>query len=344
MSGALLGAGVGASVSPFSQSGLDEAFGLAVGARRVRAGKAMADAETMASIAEEPRAIARAVVGQQTTNVDAEGAVVSDRSMEESHGGVAAFIGQDLREGEAGVVVDGDVNELPAGAATALGLVGGNAMTGAEEAAELLDVEMQQIAGAGMFVAAHGPSRFEIADTTEAFAVQNAADGSGREADSLGDVSVGPTLAAQRNDALDQGPRGPSRAAVRSRGTIVQTGDALAAVTRQPLVDGSQRDATGRRGVPWRLLLGEDALDDPHSHIRRQSCILVDVHSVSPSLLLWDNSSFPGPGPNEQPSETSQLAQYFGVSPLSRDSQTVVWRSCSHAGPPGGGQIATATN
>ena len=107
----------------------------------------MADAETTASIAEEARAIARAIVGQQTTNVDAEGAVVSDRSMEESHGGVAAFIRQDLREGEAGVVVDGDVNELPASTGTGPRAVSCDAMTGAEEAAELLDVEMQQIAG-----------------------------------------------------------------------------------------------------------------------------------------------------------------------------------------------------
>ena len=80
-----------------------------------------------------------------------------------------------------------------------------------------------------MFVAEHGRGRFEIADTTEAFAAQDAADGGGREADSLGDVSAGPTLAAQSEDALDEGPRGPSRAAVRSRRTIVQTGDALAA-------------------------------------------------------------------------------------------------------------------
>ena len=190
----------------------------------------MADAETTASIAEEARAVARAVVGQQTTDADAERAVVTDRSVEESDGGVAAFMGQDLREGEAGVVVDGDVNELPASAATGPRAISGDAMTGLEEASELLDVEMQQVAGGSMFVATQGWSRFEIADTTEAFAAQDAADGGGREADDLGDVSAGPTLTTQRNDALDEGPRGPSRAAVRSRGTIVQTGDALAAM------------------------------------------------------------------------------------------------------------------
>ena len=74
----------------------------------------MADAETTASIAEVVRAIARAIVGEQATDADAERAVVSDRGVQESHRGVAAFIGQDLGKGEAGVVVDGDGNELPA--------------------------------------------------------------------------------------------------------------------------------------------------------------------------------------------------------------------------------------
>jgi hypothetical protein len=81
------------------------------------------------------------------------------------------------------------------------------------------------------------------------------------EADSLGDVSTGPTLTTQSEDALDECWRGPSRAAVRSRGTIVQTGDSLAAMARQPLVDGSQRDATARRGGPYGWLSNDDGLD-----------------------------------------------------------------------------------
>ena len=81
------------------------------------------------------------------------------------------------------------------------------------------------------------------------------------EADSLGDVSTGPTLTTQSEDALDEGRRGPSRAAVRSRGAIVQTGDALAPMARQPLVDGSQRDTTARRGGPYGWLSNDDGLD-----------------------------------------------------------------------------------
>jgi hypothetical protein len=40
------GVGVVADISPLAKSGLDKAFGLAVGAGSVRAGEAMADAES----------------------------------------------------------------------------------------------------------------------------------------------------------------------------------------------------------------------------------------------------------------------------------------------------------
>src|SRR6266852_1952776 len=46
---AFFGVGVVADISPLAQSGLDEAFGLTVGAGRVRGGEAMADAEFFAS-------------------------------------------------------------------------------------------------------------------------------------------------------------------------------------------------------------------------------------------------------------------------------------------------------
>ncbi len=102
----------------------------------------MTDIETTAGIAEEPGAVTRAVVGEQAADADAERAIVTDGSIEESYGGVAPLIGEDLGESHTGVVVDGDVHEFPAGAAAAVGFVGGDAMTGALEAAELLDIEM----------------------------------------------------------------------------------------------------------------------------------------------------------------------------------------------------------
>ena len=75
---------------------------------------------------------------------------------------------------------DGDVEELPAEGARASGLVAGNAVASAPEAAELLDIERQQLAGGGVRVAANGGSGFEIRETVESGATQEAADGGGR--------------------------------------------------------------------------------------------------------------------------------------------------------------------
>jgi hypothetical protein len=60
-----------ANVGQLAQGGLDEAFRLAVGARGVRTGEAVLDAELEAGGAEVPGAIAGAVVGEQAADGDA---------------------------------------------------------------------------------------------------------------------------------------------------------------------------------------------------------------------------------------------------------------------------------
>jgi hypothetical protein len=59
-----------ANVGPLAQGGLDEAFGLAVGAGSVRTGEAVLDAELEAGGAELAGAIAGAVVGEQAADGD----------------------------------------------------------------------------------------------------------------------------------------------------------------------------------------------------------------------------------------------------------------------------------
>src|SRR5271165_1829453 len=67
---ALLGVGPMANVSPFAQSGLDKAFGFAIGARGVRAGEVVTNAELETGLAELVGAVGRAVVGKQGADVD----------------------------------------------------------------------------------------------------------------------------------------------------------------------------------------------------------------------------------------------------------------------------------
>ncbi len=57
-------------------------------------------------------AVTGAVVGEEASDAYAERAIVGHGGVEELHGRAAALIGQDLGEGDAGMVVDGDVDEL----------------------------------------------------------------------------------------------------------------------------------------------------------------------------------------------------------------------------------------
>jgi len=61
---ALLGVGPMTNVGPLAQSGLDKAFGFAVGARGIGAGEVVANAKLQASLTKLAGAIGRAVVGQ----------------------------------------------------------------------------------------------------------------------------------------------------------------------------------------------------------------------------------------------------------------------------------------
>ena len=122
-------------------------------------------------------AIAGTVIGEHAGDGDAEAGIVIDGSLQEGGSRGSFLVGQDLREGDAGVVVDSDMNVLPAGAMDAAAAVAGDATTDGLETSDLLDIEVEQIAGSGMFVAHDGRSRFQIANAAEVESAQDAADG-----------------------------------------------------------------------------------------------------------------------------------------------------------------------
>ena len=105
------------------------------------------------------------------------------------------LVWQDLREGDAGGVVDADMDELPAAAARAgiAGTFAGNAMTDALETAELLDVDVDHLAGMLALVAPDRFGRFDIPQPRQSGTLENPTDGGGRDADLMGDVLAGPT-------------------------------------------------------------------------------------------------------------------------------------------------------
>ena len=188
---AFVGVEVMANVGPLAQGGLNEAFGLAVGARSVGAGEAVLDAELEAGGAEVAGTIAGTVVGEQAANGDAVQGVEGECGVQEGDGGFALLVGQHAGEGKAGVIVDGDVQRLPAGelraaAPTTVAPQGDPLIAG-----HALDVEMQQIAGSGMLVAHDGRGGMEMAPAVQLSALQDATDGGGAEMGGLGDLISG---------------------------------------------------------------------------------------------------------------------------------------------------------
>src|SRR5712692_4077155 len=178
---AFLGVEVVANVGPLAHGGLNEAFGLAVGAGSVGTGEAVLDAELEAGGAEVAGTIAGAVVGEQAANGDAVLGVEGDGGVQEGDGGWALLVRQHAGEGEAGVIVDGDVQGLPAGELRASPppavATNGDLLI----AGHALDVEVKQIAGSGMLIADDGRSRMQVAPAVEMSPPKNAADGGGAE-------------------------------------------------------------------------------------------------------------------------------------------------------------------
>ncbi len=190
------------------------------------------------------------------------------------------MVGVELREGKAGVVVDADKEVFPAGAGAGVAPVPGEAVTGAVKAAEFLDIKVQQVARAGMFVAADGWRRVEGTEAGKALAAEDPTDGSRRHPDSGGDLCAGPAQPAQGGDAADDGGRYRPWRAMRTRAAVEQAVGALGPIAVYPLAHGVRTDPEDVGHRLRGLALVEDPPDNSGSTLRGQLGILMDVHSV----------------------------------------------------------------
>src|ERR671913_481395 len=162
---------VGTGIGPLPLQRLNEAFGLAVGARRVRPGPQVPHAEDVTGVAKGARDIPAAVVTHYAVNPDAQLAKPRDRTSEKPGRAVAALAREDFDEGHAGGVIDGDMHVFPARAPMPDLPIPVNPMADAANPPERFDVQMQEIAGVGPFVAQHGRLRF--GQPTEAHPSEN---------------------------------------------------------------------------------------------------------------------------------------------------------------------------
>ena len=99
---------------PFAQARLDEALGLAVSLRGVRPGTEMLDPEPAQRLGVAAGARARAVVGHDALDLDAQASKETQGVEEKAQAGGADLVGgKDLRIGEARMVVDRQESRLP---------------------------------------------------------------------------------------------------------------------------------------------------------------------------------------------------------------------------------------
>ena len=238
---------IGAGISPFTQTGLDEALGLAVGFWCVWLGEDVPEAEPLTSSAEGSGTVARPIVGHDALDLHAEARIVGNGGFEEGDGAFLFLVLHDATEGNTRGVVDADMNELPADTQVAVDdsrLASGDAMTNGANFAELFDIDMDELAGMLALVATNGLGRLECLQAIEPEATKDARHGRFRDAGLARDLRARPALAPQPFDPCDDLGWGRTPQVMRPRGTIFEGGHAFREEPRDPF---AHRARAGRR-------------------------------------------------------------------------------------------------
>jgi hypothetical protein len=235
------------SISPLAGDGLDEAFRLAVCLRAIGFSEEMGEAEFMAGSGEELGAIGWAAIGEELLDGEAVSGVEAEGQVQSLEDALGAFVREETGEGEAGVIIDGDVETFDAGAWIAEGAVTGGAHARAIKAAELLDIEVEKFAGRGAFVAPRRRfGRIQSGEPIEVMTAQDAGESGLGDRENHHNLSVGASLAAQSEDLGFELRSGLAGLTMRHRRTIDQaSGKAALFGASQPATDGLFADAEG---------------------------------------------------------------------------------------------------
>ena len=137
------------------------------------------------------------------------------------------------------------MDELPADA-TVVALspaVAGDAVADPVETAELLDVDVDELAGVLALIAAHRLGRLQCADAVQAKAPEDAADGGRRDAEFSRDLLAGPALPPQPLHFGDERLRGRAAQPVRPRRAVLQALRPFVAEPLNPFAHRAHRHA-----------------------------------------------------------------------------------------------------
>ena len=167
---ALVRCGVAAGIGPFAQGSLDKALSLAIGLGRIGPCADMFQTRVTASSGKGFRDIAAAITGHDTGHFHTEPLVPGDDGPEGNNSTERFFIGMDLAEGEARMVVNADMHIFPAIAANRPAARAGptraltrHTVARAFKSPQFPDVEMDQVTRSFAFIAVHLFGRVKIA-------------------------------------------------------------------------------------------------------------------------------------------------------------------------------------
>lgn len=180
------------------------------------------------------------------------------------------------------MVVDGQVDVFPADAPVPVRAVAGHTVARGTDSPQLLDVQMQQLAGPGVLVAVLRQRRFQFGQAMQPGTAQQPGDGAGRHGQSLGDLAIGPARATLLQHLRHDGRRRGMGAGLRPGAAVNQTRRAFLPVSLEPLVGRAHAHAGRVGGLFDAQALHEDALHKQGSTARRQTGMFMQVH---PGLL-----------------------------------------------------------
>src|SRR5215213_9987858 len=176
------------------------------------------------------------------------------------------------------------------------------------DATELLDVNMDQLAGTFALVALSG-LQAKPAELAHPDPRQDARHRRKRHVEHLGDFGARHPQSSERGDRLDASLVGAIGQVRWRRRAIEQAELALPPVTGQPFARGAVTDSGRHGGLRQRPPRQLDPLDQQLASFDAQTRVSVQLHPVSSlGLVALDTSSLQG-GPDEQRAQELQLGR-----------------------------------
>jgi len=160
---------------------------------------------------EHVSAIAGAIVGEDTLNLDPALLIPGDSAAKECGGGFSTLVWKDFNVSDSRMIVDADVDVVVAAAALLASSIAGDPVADAIDACKLLGVEVKQATCLSVLVA-NDRRRWSIekAQASKTCGFDNSSDGRSTAAHMTSDLSAGQPRATELEDLLSRAHAGPS--------------------------------------------------------------------------------------------------------------------------------------